>query len=63
MTAIRMLLGMIRPTGWRARLFGVPVGQCGASRWARTGYVVETPSSYPDLTVAETLPWLRNCAA
>lgn len=54
-TAIRMLLGMIRPTAGGASLFGVPVGECGASQWARTGYLVETPSSYPDLTVAENL--------
>jgi ABC-2 type transport system ATP-binding protein len=54
-TAIRMLLGMIRPTAGRASLFGVPIEKCGATEWARTGYLVESPSAYPDLTVAENL--------
>ena len=54
-TAIRMLLGMIRPTAGDASLFGVPIRRCDGAVWARTGYLVETTSAYPDLTVAENL--------
>jgi predicted RNA polymerase sigma factor len=36
-TAIRMLLGMIRPTSGDATLFGTPIRRAGAEVWARTG--------------------------
>jgi len=54
-TTIRMLLGMIRPTAGSAFLFGEKVGAGSCSLWERVGYLVETPSSYPDLTVLENL--------
>lgn len=54
-TAMRMLLGMVSPTAGEAYLFGTSVRRATAQVWARTGYLVETPAAYPDLTVTENL--------
>lgn len=59
-TLIRMLLGMIAPTAGSARVLGtvVSAGQHSARQrltWGRTGYLVEAPAAYPELTVAENL--------
>ena len=53
-TTIRLLLGMIRPDSGSIRLFGKTLKQ-GGKIWNDIGYLVETPYSYPDLTVAENL--------
>ena len=50
-TTIRMLLGMIRPTTGSASLFGKKVSTNNSGLWERIGYLVETPHSYPELTV------------
>ncbi|HET6557008.1 MAG TPA: ABC transporter ATP-binding protein [Prolixibacteraceae bacterium] len=53
-TTIRLLLGMIKPDEGIVSLFGQRAEQ--ASRiWNDVGYLVETPYSYPDLTVKENL--------
>ena len=53
-TTIRLLLGMIKPDSGTISLFGQNVKQ--ASRiWNDVGYLVETPYSYPNLTVKENL--------
>lgn len=53
-TTIRLLLGMIKPDSGKISLFGKKAEQ--ASRiWNDVGYLVETPYSYPDLTVKENL--------
>ncbi|SEF38196.1 ABC-2 type transport system ATP-binding protein [Amycolatopsis pretoriensis] len=54
-TTIRLLLGMIRPTGGEVRLLGTPVRPGARAVWSRVGYLVESPSAYPELTVAENL--------
>lgn len=54
-TTIRMLLGMIRPTRGSAHLFGSRVDAGNYGVWKDVGYLVETPSAYPDLTVEENL--------
>jgi ABC-2 type transport system ATP-binding protein len=54
-TLIRMLLGMVRPTGGRVCLFGELVRASARSVWERVGYLVETPAAYPELTVRENL--------
>lgn len=59
-TTIRMLLGMVRPSGGSARLFGVPVRAAIPDVWARVGYLVETPYAYPELTVRENLEVSRR---
>ncbi len=57
-TLIRMLLGMIRPTTGTLEVAGRPVPD--RSVWAEVGYLVETPSAYPDLTVRENLEVARR---
>jgi ABC-2 type transport system ATP-binding protein len=59
-TTIRMLLGMIRPSGGAARIFGIPVRPGVTDIWAEVGYLVETPLAYPDLTVRENLEVVRR---
>ncbi|MEU4539859.1 ABC transporter ATP-binding protein [Streptosporangium sp. NPDC023825] len=54
-TLIRILLGMIAPTGGSARVLGAAVSAGQRSAWARTGYLVEAPAAYPELTVRENL--------
>ncbi len=54
-TTIRMLLGMVRPTGGRVSLLGTRIRPGARAVWSRVGYLVETPAAYPDLTVTENL--------
>jgi ABC-2 type transport system ATP-binding protein len=54
-TTIRMLLGMVRPTAGQARLFGKQVRPDAIGLWRRVGYLVETATAYPELTVRENL--------
>jgi ABC-2 type transport system ATP-binding protein len=53
-TTIRILLGMIQPDSGYSSLFGQNVKQ-SPNIWNEVGYLVETPCSYPDLTVKENL--------
>ncbi len=57
-TLIRMLLGMVRPSSGHVRLLGRPVGDRGA--FAHVGYLVETASAYPSLSVRENLEVVRR---
>ncbi|MBO4269442.1 ABC transporter ATP-binding protein [Microbispora triticiradicis] len=59
-TLIRMLLGMIRPTGGSVSVLGAAVGAGERSAWARVGYLVEAPAAYPELTVRENLEVVRR---
>jgi len=59
-TTIRMLLGMIRPTAGSAFLFGKRISADSCGLWERVGYLVETPHSYPELTVWENLEIIRR---
>jgi len=54
-TTIRMLLGMVRPTAGHASLFGEQVRPGANHLWRRVGYLVETATAYPELTVRENL--------
>jgi ABC-2 type transport system ATP-binding protein len=54
-TTIRMLLGMIKPTGGTVSVLGRPLQGSDPSVWADVGYLVETPAAYPELTVRENL--------
>ncbi len=54
-TTIRMLLGMVTPTGGSVSMLGTRVRPGAHTVWARIGYLVETPSAYPELTVTENL--------
>ncbi len=53
-TLIRMLLGMIKPDSGAIYLFGKPLTP-QFRHWNDIGYLVETPHSYPNLSVYENL--------
>ena len=59
-TTIRALLGMIRPSEGEVKVLGQAVGPNGRGPWAQVGHLVESPSSYPDLTVHENLDIARR---
>ncbi len=59
-TMIRMLLGMVRPTSGSVRVLGTDVTARERAVWSRVGYLVETPSAYPELTVRQNLEALRR---
>lgn len=59
-TTIRMLLGMIRPSDGAAYLLGERVHAGRHDVWAKVGYMVETPHSYPELTVEQNLKIIRR---
>ncbi|MBU7025244.1 MAG: ABC transporter ATP-binding protein, partial [Theionarchaea archaeon] len=59
-TTIRMLLGMIHPTAGSAFLLGEKISSHSCNLWERVGYLVETPYSYPELTVWENLEIIRR---
>jgi ABC-2 type transport system ATP-binding protein len=46
-----MLLGMIAPTSGECYIQGQKVTRRNINIWHDVGYIVETPYSYPDLTV------------
>jgi ABC-2 type transport system ATP-binding protein len=59
-TTIRMLLGLIRPTGGHAEVLGKKVRPGASDVFARVGYLVETATAYPNLTVRENLDIQRR---
>ena len=59
-TTIRMLLGMIKPTSGTVKVLGTPVVLGSREPWAKVGYMVEVPHSYPELTVRENLEVARR---
>ncbi|TFG82734.1 MAG: ABC transporter ATP-binding protein [Spirochaetales bacterium] len=59
-TTIRMILGMIRPTSGDVYLKGRKVDAGATDLWKITGYLVEAPYAYPDLTVFENLEIARR---
>ena len=59
-TTIRMLLGLIRPTAGDVEVLGRRVRPGTTSSFARVGYLVETATAYPNLTVRENLDIQRR---
>lgn len=59
-TTIRMLLGMIAPTSGECFLQGRRISKSNLGIWNEVGYMVETPYSYPELTVRENLELVRR---
>jgi ABC-2 type transport system ATP-binding protein len=59
-TTIRMLLGMIRPTGGTATVLQTRVRLGSRQPWDRVGYLVEIPHAYPELSVYENLEVARR---
>ena len=59
-TTIRMLLGLIRPSGGEVEVLGRLVAPGTSDMFARVGYLVETATAYPNLTVRENLDIQRR---
>jgi len=59
-TTIRMLLGLVRPTGGRVLIFGRDVSVDRREAVATVGSLVETATAYPTLTVRENLEVQRR---
>lgn len=59
-TTIRTLLGMIRPSEGTVKVLGQVIGQGRGGPWSRVGYMVESPTAYPELTVRENLEIARR---
>jgi ABC-2 type transport system ATP-binding protein len=59
-TTIRMLLGLVHASGGEAEVLGHPVGHTAQAAFARVGYLVESASAYPNLTVRENLAIQRR---
>ncbi len=59
-TTIRMLLGMINATSGSSKILGQRVYPNNTKLWSKIGYLVETPHSYPNLTVRENLEIIRK---
>ncbi len=59
-TTIRMVLGLIRPTGGDVTVLGRRVTPGETDVFGRVGYLVETATAYPNLTVRENLDIQRR---
>jgi ABC-2 type transport system ATP-binding protein len=59
-TTIRLLLGLITPSSGEAFINGRKVKPGAKGLFNDTGYLVEIPFSYPDLTVTENLEMIRR---
>src|SRR5699024_4153594 len=59
-TTIRMLLGMIKPTTGKCYINAENVSLNHNHIWKDVGYIVETPHSYPELTVQEDVDIFRR---
>jgi ABC-2 type transport system ATP-binding protein len=59
-TTIRALLGMIRPSAGEVTVLGQRLDLHGHGPWDRVGYLVESPSAYPELTTRENLEIARR---
>jgi ABC-type multidrug transport system ATPase subunit len=59
-TTIRMLLGLIRPTGGEVSVLGRRIVPGETSVFGRVGYLVESATAYPNLTVRENLDIQRR---
>ncbi|HEX9901616.1 MAG TPA: ABC transporter ATP-binding protein [Acidobacteriota bacterium] len=62
-TTIRLLLGLIRPTAGQVTVLGNRVKPGRQAVFARVGYLVETATAYPNLTVRENLDIQRRLTA
>lgn len=59
-TVIRMLLGMVRPSGGTATMLGRPIRTGTSGSWARVGHLVETPAADAELSGRENLTLARR---
>ncbi|WP_315584141.1 ABC transporter ATP-binding protein [Actinomyces viscosus] len=54
-TALRVILGMLRPDTGRVLLHGRDIASCPRDVWRRVGHLVETSLSYPELTTRQNI--------
>ncbi|QOC91355.1 ABC transporter ATP-binding protein [Micromonospora craniellae] len=54
-TLMRLILGMLHPTGGACQIDGRRLAHLGADDWARVGHLVEQPFAYPELDVRTNL--------
>lgn len=54
-TTLRMLVGLLEPTGGGGHVLGHPIGEHELELRRRVGYLPQNPTFYPDLTARETL--------
>ncbi|WP_214630759.1 ABC transporter ATP-binding protein [Paenibacillus agaridevorans] len=59
-TTIRMLLGLIKPSGGSIRIFGRPLEKDRLSILRKVGSLVEYPSNYGHLTAVQNLEAIRR---
>ena len=59
-TTIRMLLGLIRPSSGDVTVLGRRIKPGATSVFSRIGFLVETATAYPNLTVRENLDLQRR---
>jgi ABC-type multidrug transport system ATPase subunit len=59
-TTIRMLLGLIRPSGGEVTVLGRRIVPGETEVFGRVGYLVESATAYPNLTVRENLDIQRR---
>lgn len=59
-TAIRAMLGMIRPSEGNVKVLGQVISPHRSGPWAQVGHLVENPAAYPDLSVRENLDVARR---
>ena len=59
-TTIRMLLGLIHPTAGDITVFGTPILRGEQAVFSKVGYLVESATAYPNLTVQENLDIQRR---
>ncbi|WP_106766267.1 ABC transporter ATP-binding protein [Paenibacillus faecalis] len=54
-TAIRMMLGLVKPTSGEVEMFGEKITKNSFRAFERVGAIIETPGSYKNLTAYENL--------
>lgn len=59
-TTIRMMLGLIRPSGGEITVLGRRIAPGETRVFSRVGFLVETATAYPNLTVRENLEIQRR---
>jgi ABC-2 type transport system ATP-binding protein len=59
-TTIKLLLGLIRPTGGSGQIFGLDIVRESTAIRHRVGYLAQRPSFYPNLTARETLRFVSR---
>ena len=60
-TTMRMLLGLVAPTGGSATMLGLDVATQLDAVLSKTGSIIENPTFYPFLSGRKTSGWWPSC--